>query len=71
MTERPVHTAALEQVREILFPNLPPDVGRARIDDAIARAGDDERWDRIERIVAASDLADELLNELRDRKLPG
>ena len=54
----------LEQLRQKLFPNLPPEEGWARIDEAFRRASDPERWDRIE-LLAADDLDDNLLTLLK------
>jgi hypothetical protein len=54
----------LEQLRQKLFPNLPPEEGWARIDEAFSGASDPERWDRIE-LLAAEDLDDNLLTLLK------
>ncbi len=54
----------LDQVRQLLFPELPPAEGWARIDEAISGASDPERWAAIERL-AADDLTDDLLTRLR------
>jgi hypothetical protein len=53
----------LEQVRQLLFPNLPPAEGWARIDAAIAGAADPERIDAIERL-AGTDLSGDLMTIL-------
>jgi len=53
----------LDQVRELLFPNLPPDEGWARIDAAISRAADPARTEGIER-RAQDDLYAALLAAL-------
>jgi hypothetical protein len=50
----------LEQVRQLLFPDLPPAEGWARIDAAIAGAADPERIDAIERL-AETDLSGDLM----------
>lgn len=42
----------LEQVRVILYPNLPSDEGRARVEAAITGAADIDTWRRIEKIAA-------------------
>jgi hypothetical protein len=54
----------LDQVRQMLFPELPPEEGWARIDAAISGASDPERWNAIERL-AGDDLSDDLLSKLR------
>jgi hypothetical protein len=54
----------LDQVRQMLFPDLPPAEGWARIDAAISGASDPERWATIERL-AADNLTDDLLTRLR------
>jgi hypothetical protein len=54
----------LEQLRQTLFPNLPPEEGWARIDEAFRGASDSERWDRIE-LLAAEDLDANLLTRLK------
>ncbi|HEY7398573.1 MAG TPA: hypothetical protein VH538_09740 [Gaiellaceae bacterium] len=48
----------LDQVRRMLFPDLPPDEGWARIDAAIAGAAAEQR-------APAPDLPDDLLELLR------
>ena len=53
----------LDQVRRMLFPQLPPDEGWARIDAAISGAADPQRMAAIERL-ASGDLSDELLSLL-------
>jgi hypothetical protein len=53
------HSQELDQVRRLLFPQLPAAEGWARIDTAIERAADPERIERIERL-AADDLSDDL-----------
>jgi hypothetical protein len=54
----------LDQVRQMLFPKLPPAEGWARIDAAISGAADPQRAAAIERL-AAGDLSDDLLSLLR------
>jgi hypothetical protein len=54
----------LERVRQLLFPNLSPEDGWARIDAAIAGASDPERIDAIERL-AGTDLSGDLMSVLR------
>jgi hypothetical protein len=54
----------LDQVRQMLFPELPPDEGWARIEAAISGASDPERWEEIERL-ARSDLSGDLLARIR------
>jgi hypothetical protein len=54
-----------EQLRLVLFPNLAPEDGRERIDAAFARAEDQERAQRIERLATDPDLDEELLRTIR------
>lgn len=54
----------LNEVRKLLFPELPPDEGWARIDAAMAGAADDRRVEAIEELCAG-DLNQELLDALR------
>ena len=54
----------LDRVRQMLFPQLPPTEGWARIDAAISGAADPQRAAAIERL-AAGDLNEELLSLLR------
>jgi hypothetical protein len=54
----------LDRLRQILFPALPPDEGRRRIESAIEGASDEERWSRIEEL-AGRDLSGDLLAVLR------
>jgi hypothetical protein len=71
----------LDQVRRMLFPDLPEEEGKARIEEAISGAADPVRWAAIERIasdparlaaierLAAASLSDDLLlrlDELRE-----
>jgi hypothetical protein len=73
----------LDQVRQMLFPDLPEEEGWARIELAISGAADPARWAAIEDIasdparlaaierLAAASLSDDLLlrlNELRDHQ---
>jgi hypothetical protein len=57
-------SAELDQVRRMLFPQLPESEGWARIDAAISGASDARRIAAIERL-ASGDLSDELLSLLR------
>lgn len=51
----------------MLFPNLPAEEGRARVEAALAGAADIETWKRIEEIGAAEpDLMDNLMWALKD-----
>jgi hypothetical protein len=52
----------------MLFPDLPADQGRARIEAAIAGAADAEAWERIERIAAEPDMLGDLVTALRRLK---
>lgn len=54
-----------EQLRLVLFPNLAPEEGKQRIDAAFARAENEERVQRIERLANDPDLDEELLRSLR------
>jgi hypothetical protein len=54
----------LDQVRQMLFPQLPPGEGWARIDAAISGAKDPQRAEAIERL-AAGDLSEDLVSLLR------
>ena len=54
----------LDQVRRMLFPQLPPHEGWAKIDAAISGAADAQRTAAIERL-AAGDLNDDLLSLLK------
>jgi hypothetical protein len=65
----PQRTPALDQVRCLLFPTLPPEEGWARIEDALARAKDEERLDAIEEL-AGQDLTAELIAALRRLQTP-
>jgi hypothetical protein len=58
----------LEQVRELLFPNLSAEEGRARITAALASAADKQTQQRVERLAAEGDLVAELLAEAYRRK---
>jgi hypothetical protein len=50
----------LEQVRQMLFPELSEEEGRAEIEAAIRGQSDPKRWKRIEQ-RAAKDLSGDLL----------
>jgi hypothetical protein len=54
-----------EKLRLALFPDLPPEEGRQRIDTAFERADDEERVQRIERLADDPDLDAELLRTIR------
>jgi hypothetical protein len=54
----------LDEVRRMLFPDLPPDEGWARIHAAMAGAADDRRVAAIEELCTG-DLNQELLDALR------
>ncbi len=57
----------LEQVRVILYPNLPPNEGRARVEAAITGAADIDTWRRIEAIAATEpDLMTYLFEALKN-----
>lgn len=58
-------SAQLEEVRRLLFPELSPEAGWAKIDDAVRGASDPEKWAAIERIAAEEHLDAALLRELR------
>jgi hypothetical protein len=57
----------LDQVRQLLFPDLPADEGWARIDAALAGASDERRVEAIERATRSRDLSQHLLDLLRRR----
>jgi hypothetical protein len=54
----PDRSPELDQVRQLLFPNLPPGEGWARIDRALEGAGDAERMGRIEELAEGDLIAD-------------
>jgi hypothetical protein len=54
----------LDAVRRLLFPNLSPEEGWARIDAAFAAAADPRKLDAIDRIAEA-DLSADLIEVLR------
>jgi len=54
----------LDAVRRLLFRNLPPEEGWARIDAAFAAAADERKLDAIDRLAEA-DLSEELRAALR------
>ena len=69
----------LDQVRQMLYPNLPEEEGWARIETALSGAADPKRWEAIERIASdpalgaailerlgAGNLNDDLLLRLRE-----
>ncbi len=49
----------------MLFPHLPADEGRRRIDAAIERAGDSDRLERVEGLAEDPELDAALLRALR------
>ena len=57
----------LDEARKLLFPNLSQEEGRARVDAAIARAQDESRIDRVDRL-AVNDLYTVLLSLLRQER---
>jgi hypothetical protein len=65
----PQRTPELDQVRRLLFPNLPPEEGWTRIEGALAGATDEERIDAIEEL-AGRDLTAELIAALRRLQAP-
>jgi hypothetical protein len=54
-----------EQLRLVLFPGLSREEGRLRIETAFARAEDEVRAQRIERLANDPDLDGELMRTLR------
>jgi hypothetical protein len=54
----------LDQLRQMLFPELPPEEGWAQVEAAISGASDAERWNRIEQLVAEQQVADDLNADL-------
>ena len=56
-------SADLDEVRRLLFPELPPEEGWARIDAAMAGAADDRRVEAIEELCSG-DLDQALLDAL-------
>ena len=56
-------------MRQLLFPNLPPEEGWARIEQALEGAKDDERMDRIEDL-AEGDLIAALVLRIRRNRPP-
>jgi hypothetical protein len=66
VSEEPGDSPQLEQVRKLLFPDLPAAEGRERVQNAIAGAADTDRWRRIERIAADEpEMLRDLIEELR------
>jgi hypothetical protein len=71
VTERPRHDA-LEQVRELLFPDLPPAEGRDQVAAAILGRDDPQRWATIERMAAANpELFADLVRAIERRRRAG
>ncbi len=58
------HSPDLDQVRRMLFPQLPEAEGWARIDAAVSGAADPQRIAAIERL-ASRDLSNDLLSLLQ------
>jgi hypothetical protein len=60
---------ALDEVRNKLWPGLPVDEGRARVEAAITGTAGIETWKRIEEIAAAEpDIFADLFAALRERR---
>jgi hypothetical protein len=69
VTEEPQPSTALEQARQLLFPDLPPAEGRALVQKAIAGAADADRWRRIEQIATDEpEIVRDLIEALRAAK---
>jgi hypothetical protein len=62
--EGETRSAALENLRLMLFPQLSPEEGRRRIDVALEGASDSERAKRIEELASNPGLLDELFRRL-------
>jgi hypothetical protein len=62
-------TPELDQVRRLLFPELPPEEGWARIEGALEGAKDEERIDAIEEL-AEGDLTADLVAALKRLQAP-
>ena len=60
----PDRSPELDRVRQMLFPQLPPNEGWAKMDAAFSGAADPKRTAAIERL-ASGDLSDDLLSLLR------
>lgn len=58
------HSAELDKVRQLLFPDLSVEEGWARIDAALTAAADPNKLDAIEEI-AAHDLSGDLADAVR------
>ena len=58
----------LEALRLLLFPQLSPEEGRRRIDEAFEGAADPERAKRIEELANDPDLAAALLRRISRRR---
>ena len=54
-------------MRQLLFPNLPPEEGWARIEEALEGAKDEERMDRIEDLAEGDLIAALVLRIRRNR----
>jgi len=54
----------LDQVRQMLYPNLPEEEGWARIEAALSGAADPKRWEAIERIASDPALGAAILERL-------
>jgi hypothetical protein len=64
VTDAPGRSHDLDQVRQLLFPDLPPAEGWAKIEAAITGAADAKRMDAIEEL-ADGDMSSDLLELLR------
>jgi hypothetical protein len=62
-------TPELDQVRRLLFPELPPEEGWARIEGALEGAKDEGRIDAIEEL-AEGDLTADLVAALKRLQAP-
>jgi hypothetical protein len=60
------HSRELDDVRRMLFPDLSPEDGWARIDRAIQGASDEKRWAAIEEAAKTQDLSAYLVERLRE-----
>jgi hypothetical protein len=55
----------MDKVRQLLFPELPEEEGWSRIDEAMRRAADSDRLDRID-ALAREDVNEALKNAIRE-----
>lgn len=58
------HTPDIDQMRRLLFPDLPPEEGWKQIELAFQGALDEQRWRRIEQRAATNDDAADLALDL-------